>query len=154
MAIKIQIVGIDSLRAAKDRLGRSQASLATAARQAGTESGFALRSSLKAFAPKRTGAMARSIGFRTGAGVGGVTLTFYADQVAAFVIGGTRPHLILPRDKKALFWPGAAHPVRVVHHPGTKANDFRKPAWSAVRGDVRTILRNAGQAVAQGGIGL
>lgn len=34
--------------------------------------------------------------------------------------GATGPREIKPRNKKALFWPGAAHPVRVVHHPGSK----------------------------------
>lgn len=34
---------------------------------------------------------------------------------------GTPPHLIKPKNKKALFWRGAAHPVKVVRHPGTKA---------------------------------
>jgi len=28
------------------------------------------------------------------------------------------PHVIRPRFKKALFWPGAAHPVKHVKHPG------------------------------------
>lgn len=37
---------------------------------------------------------------------------------------GTRPHIILPRRKKALYWPGADHPVARVRHPGTKANPF------------------------------
>lgn len=32
---------------------------------------------------------------------------------------GTRPHMIYPRTKRALFWPGAEHPVSAVHHPGT-----------------------------------
>ncbi len=43
---------------------------------------------------------------------------------ARYVHEGTRPHVILPRKKKALFWPGAGHPVRKVKHPGTKPNPF------------------------------
>lgn len=40
---------------------------------------------------------------------------------------GTRPHVIRPKTKKALFWEGAEHPVKVVHHPGTKEYaPFRK----------------------------
>lgn len=36
-------------------------------------------------------------------------------------LGGTTPaHVILPRNGKALFWPGAAHPVKKVNHPGSK----------------------------------
>ena len=34
--------------------------------------------------------------------------------------GTTGPHDIFPLKKKALFWPGARHPVKVVHHPGSK----------------------------------
>ena len=38
---------------------------------------------------------------------------------------GTRgPYVIRPRRKRALFWPGAAHPVRRVIHPGLKAQHF------------------------------
>ena len=33
--------------------------------------------------------------------------------------GHTRPHIIRPTNKKALFWPGAGHPVKAVHHPGS-----------------------------------
>jgi len=32
---------------------------------------------------------------------------------------------ILPRNKKALFWPGASHPVKAVYnHPGMRAQPF------------------------------
>lgn len=40
---------------------------------------------------------------------------------ARIVEWGTRPHIITPTTKQALFWPGARHPVRAVHHPGTRA---------------------------------
>ena len=43
-----------------------------------------------------------------------------------FVHEGTSPHIIRPTKKKALYWKGAAHPVKLVHHPGTKANPFMK----------------------------
>jgi phage virion morphogenesis protein len=33
--------------------------------------------------------------------------------------GKTSPSVIVPRTKKALFWPGAAHPVKSVRHPGS-----------------------------------
>jgi hypothetical protein len=35
---------------------------------------------------------------------------------------GTPPHDIRPKDKQALFWEGAGHPVKIVHHPGTMPN--------------------------------
>lgn len=47
---------------------------------------------------------------------------------AADVEYGTAPHVIVPRNKKALFWKGAAHPVAKVNHPGTRAQPFMRPA--------------------------
>ncbi len=40
---------------------------------------------------------------------------------AAFVELGTGPHIIHPNSKKALHWPTARHPVKVVRHRGTPA---------------------------------
>jgi hypothetical protein len=33
---------------------------------------------------------------------------------------GTQPHEIKAKNKNALFWKGARHPVKKVNHPGTK----------------------------------
>ncbi len=41
---------------------------------------------------------------------------------------GTMPHFIFPNSKKALFWPGAAHPVAYVNHPGTRPYPYLRPA--------------------------
>lgn len=41
---------------------------------------------------------------------------------------GTSPHVILPRNKKALYWPGADHPVAKVNHPGTAPAPYLRPA--------------------------
>jgi hypothetical protein len=43
---------------------------------------------------------------------------------APMVEFGTAPHKIEATNAKALFWPGANHPVRSVQHPGTKPNDY------------------------------
>jgi hypothetical protein len=43
---------------------------------------------------------------------------------AQFVHDGTDPHVIRPKSKKALFWPGAASPFKKVNHPGTKPQPF------------------------------
>ncbi|GGN39481.1 hypothetical protein FHR83_006712 [Actinoplanes campanulatus] len=40
---------------------------------------------------------------------------------AVILENGSRPHVIEPKNKKALAWPGARHPVRRVNHPGTPA---------------------------------
>lgn len=37
---------------------------------------------------------------------------------------GTRPYTIVPKTKRALSWPGAAHPVARVNHPGLPARPF------------------------------
>jgi bacteriophage HK97-gp10 putative tail-component len=68
--------------------------------------------------PKRTGALAASVGGEVQSSVVGVVRSGL--HYAQFVEEGTRPHLIGPRRKRALYWPGAAHPVRVVHHPGSR----------------------------------
>lgn len=41
---------------------------------------------------------------------------------------GLSPYVIVPNGKKALYWPGAAHPVGKVNHPGIKAQPFLRPA--------------------------
>lgn len=41
---------------------------------------------------------------------------------------GTAAHVILPRNKKALHWPGADHPVARVNHPGTAPMPYLRPA--------------------------
>lgn len=46
---------------------------------------------------------------------------------ARYVEFDTKPHIIKPKDKKALFWKGATHPIKAVHHPGTKAQPFLRP---------------------------
>lgn len=33
---------------------------------------------------------------------------------------GSKPHVITPKNGKALYWRGAAYPVKKVNHPGTK----------------------------------
>ena len=37
---------------------------------------------------------------------------------------GTNPHVIEPKNKKALYWKGAKYPVKRVMHPGIKANPY------------------------------
>jgi len=52
--------------------------------------------------------------------------------------GRTTAHIIRPRRQKALYWPGAAHPVRFVRHPGSSipARPFlgvRDEDWNDIR---------------------
>lgn len=88
---------------------------------------------MKRETPVKTGTLRRSITGRVeqggNRGVIGTNLSY-----ARAVHEGTKPHLIKPKRAPkivngrmrypALFWKGAAHPVRVVKHPGTKKNAF------------------------------
>ncbi|AYO30807.1 hypothetical protein D2962_09465 [Biomaibacter acetigenes] len=42
-------------------------------------------------------------------------------EYSGYLESGTPPHIIRPNRKKALYWQGAKHPVKLVHHPGTKS---------------------------------
>ena len=55
-------------------------------------------------------------------------------EYAQWVNDGTGPYTITPTSKKALYWEGADHPVRVVHHPGIKARHFVEDSLDDVNG--------------------
>ncbi len=78
-------------------------------------------------AQKKLSALERSMKLLDGYST---TVTSDSDHVG-FVIGGTKPHVIEPRNARALFWPGARHPVRRVFHPGTAPNPFVEDALDA-----------------------
>lgn len=65
-------------------------------------------------------------GTRSGAGVTAVAGVEGRTPQLGFLIFGTRPHLILPKAKKALRFVGRGGVVfaKKVRHPGTKINDF------------------------------
>jgi HK97 gp10 family phage protein len=76
---------------------------------------------IKRNAPVDTGELVRSVRRR------GTVITISAPYWH-FVEYGTRPHIIRPRRRQALWWPDAHHPVRQVYHPGTQAQPFIRPA--------------------------
>lgn len=49
---------------------------------------------------------------------------------AAAVEEGSSAHVIEAKDAGALFWPGAAHPVGKVQHPGTSPYPYMRPAFN------------------------
>lgn len=63
---------------------------------------------------------------------GDSTLIEITDKRWAYLDTGTKAHTIRARHKKALYWKGAAHPVRSVRHPGTKAQYLTKRVQSKV----------------------
>lgn len=79
-----------------------------------------------------TGRLRASIRTDIEQGGEGLKAVITADvEYASFVELGTPPHTILPRNKEALFWPGAPYPVAIVHHPGSQPYPFLKPALTA-----------------------
>jgi hypothetical protein len=88
----------------------------------------------KAYAPKRTGDLAKSIEFH----LTGHSLVVAAHApYAAWVELGTRPHVILPKNAQALRWygsDGGAVFARRVNHPGTRPEPYLRPALFTVRG--------------------
>ncbi len=50
-------------------------------------------------------------------------------KYASGVEFGTKAHIIKAKNKKALYWKGASHPVKSVKHPGGKAKPYLIPAF-------------------------
>ena len=55
-------------------------------------------------------------------------------EYAEWVNDGTKPYTITPTSKKALYWEGADHPVKVVHHPGIRGRHFVEDSLNDVNG--------------------
>ncbi len=91
------------------------------------------RAALAAYEPHRkTGAYGR--GFRRErTRIGGMAAVrlINVDPKAKILEHGSRPHVIEPKDKQALAWPGGRHPVKRVNHPGTPAYHFMRNALRA-----------------------
>lgn len=91
-----------------------------------SEIGARILADAKAACPKKTGRLAESLISEVHdkvLRVGSRDVNYATD-----VEMGTAPHVILPRNKKALHWPGAAHPVARVNHPGTQPQPYLRPA--------------------------
>lgn len=70
----------------------------------------------------QTGRYRSSLSWRIGVDARGLyALVGSAVPYARIIEEGSPPHEIRPRTKRALAWPGGAHPVKRVRHPGTRA---------------------------------
>lgn len=86
---------------------------------------------MKVYVPKDTGRLLNDLDYEVNgntARVGAKTVEY-----AVYVEQGTRPHVITPNSKQALYWPEARHPVASVNHPGATASNFMKKALYKVR---------------------
>lgn len=88
--------------------------------------GSAILTDARQYVPKRSGRLAESLRAEVHdkvLRVGSLDVNYATD-----VEMGTSPHVILPRNKKALHWPDADHPVARVNHPGTRPQPYLRPA--------------------------
>ena len=90
---------------------------------------------VKNSAPVKTGKLRNSVKGQVQGKVGMVFVPTGSVKYFDFVIDGTRPHDIVPKNRQALYWPGARHPVKSVRHPGTKANPFFDKAIGRMEGE-------------------
>ncbi|MEU9198853.1 HK97 gp10 family phage protein [Streptomyces sp. NPDC048332] len=101
----------DDVKTAVDRTGTDVQN--EARRRAPVDNGR-LRSSIVS----RAESSGRQVGYVVGSNV-----------VYAATVEFGRPEMdIFPKNKKALYWPGAAHPVAKVHSPEIKARPYLRPA--------------------------
>lgn len=107
----------------------------------GNRAAEVLQASLQAAAPKRTGAYAAAIQAMALFASDELVVTADAPEpLTTWITEGTRAHPIDPVSALALFWPGAAHPVRHVDHPGTYPNQFYVGAMQATETQLATEL--------------
>lgn len=101
------------------------------------EVGPLVRTSLQGDAPVRTSRLMRSIRYqRSISGSGDAHLEFTANvPYAKYVVHGTRAHLIRPKAARMLHWVDAhgSHFATIVHHPGTRPNNFPQRALDATK---------------------
>jgi hypothetical protein len=103
---------------------------------------------VKAEAPRRTGELAEGIiVHKIGPYAWEIKATADYDK---WVRQRTRPHFIMPRVKKALWWPGLAHPVPWVgppytkRHPGTKANLYMQRGADKAKSPIMALAQKLG----------
>lgn len=70
-------------------------------------------------------------------------------EYAEYVHEGTRPHLLRPVTKKALYWKGALHPVKSVMHPGSRPNRFMAMGLQNAQSKIIDIFGKALEEIAQ-----
>lgn len=108
----------------------------------------ALLPALQNAAPVRTGALEASITANQTSSGEGTSLQFTAGvPYAIFVLEGTRPHLIVPRDPNGVLAfiaeSGDLVFTRHVNHPGTQPNPFPERAWENAKDQVITAAADA-----------
>ena len=126
-------------------------------RKAFTDSVLDLEAKAKSLTPRMTGNLQRSITHKIdGAAIptfaqvgllGGGPVGKSGARYGVYVHEGTKPHTIVARKGKALFWKGARHPVKRVRHPGTAAQPFLRNALAAMAGRIQGYFDRAAREI-------
>ena len=101
--------------------------------------GFKIETKAKGNVPVDTGHLRRGITTK----IGDMEVIVHTSNIkyARGVEFGTRPHLIKPKNKKALYWKGAKHPVKSINHPGSKAKPYLIPAFESEKDNLIKDLK-------------
>lgn len=104
-----------------------------------------IQAEARARAPRRTGKLRESIRVETRrVGAMSVAGEVYSKlPYAIYMEMGTSAHVIEARNKKALYWKGARHPVKRVRHPGTRAYGFMRGGFEAGKTRSQEAMRFA-----------
>ncbi|MFJ4918140.1 HK97-gp10 family putative phage morphogenesis protein [Streptomyces sp. NPDC088726] len=122
--------------------------LSDESKRAADRTGTRVQNEARRLAPVDTGRLRSSIVTRSEDHGRTYTVTVGTNvNYASDVENGTAPHRIYPRRAQALYWPGAAHPVAYVNHPGTRAQPFLGPAIAMAEVYLREELARAGRRV-------
>ena len=133
--VEIKIKGLNEFQ---KKVGLLNAVFLTEMRKSTALAAFKLVENCKEETPKVTTTLSSSIRAKFFMGGLGAKVSPHKNY-AIFVHEGTRPHVIRPRTKKALYWKGAIHPVRKVNHPGTEANPFMTRGLEKSTKDITNI---------------
>lgn len=126
MIVNLTSTGSDELRAKLQRLGQQLARQAAAAAVEDVEQ-YVSDEAGKHTKPGGTGALFRSVYAKpVGDDAWEIGHDLRAARHALFVHWGTKPHIIRPKDKKRLRWPGPGGFIfaREVRHPGYKGDPW------------------------------
>lgn len=93
--------------------------------------------------PYKTGKLRQNITAFSSGLSGRVGPNLKVTPYALAVHNGTGPYIIRPKTKKALWWPGLSHPVKMVRHPGIKANPFIERTVDKVDSPINKIFGNS-----------
>lgn len=132
----IQVIGLDKLQEAFKRSPQTVRTVMNPVLH--TAVNILAKYTVKGTVPWKTGRLTQSF------------IASYGDLVAMwrptvnyamFVHEGTKPHVILPINGKALYWKGADHPVRKVNHPGSKGNPFMPRIIQNSKSDIDALMK-------------